>query len=137
MMAKVRKSSSALPVGRRPLLVGGDRDDGLGSLYARIGDREQQHDDPERVLRLDIGIGNPEPPVVVLDGNMSIPGRRIGDRDPERRADRRYRIAWSGSGLPLRYIGGGHLNDGGEFEHDLQHRARHHVDFVASSRVPP
>src|SRR6516165_2957447 len=76
--------------------------------------------------------------VIVLHRNVGILGRCVCDQNPQKRTDQRSRslsVRQPGCCLPLLDIGLRHLHDGREFEHDLQHRAGHHVDLVVSSRV--
>src|SRR6516162_5461760 len=67
-----RVAPAVLLQGERQSLVRRDRDDRGGPSDPGIGNREQQHDDPERVFGLDISVGNPEPSSVVLHGNVGV-----------------------------------------------------------------
>ena len=76
LSASGEKNMLGRPRGR-PLLVGGYRGDRSRALDAGIGDGKQQYNDPECVFGLDVGIGDPEPPFMVLHRNESILGLRV------------------------------------------------------------
>lgn len=119
-------------------LIRGYRHDRRRPLDAGIGDREQQHDDPERVLGLDVSVRDPKPPLILLHGNIRFLGPRVGNRHSHRRSARRLLLLsldQSGGRFSLVHICLGYLHNGREFEHDLQHRTRYHVDLIVFSRV--